>query len=140
MKLTAVQSSQINAIGFAAATKTMRIEFKSGSLYEYANITPDLFEAFSKAPSVGSFFYKNIKPFADKYPYVKLEDNKAMEAPAPEPTTDAVAHPTKPGSPPNPVPLPPQAAPEPNADNNGDPLVANDTPPEEHEQPGGGGL
>lgn len=127
MQLQSVNSSQINAIGYAAATKTMRIEFKSGSLYEYANITPELFEQFAKAPSVGSFFYKNIKPFPDKYPYVKLEDNKAVEAPAPEPlqkageeaniptpvaedspTTDAIYHPGSGGSPPDPVPLPPK--------------------------------
>lgn len=89
MKLYPVNSSQINAIGYAAATNTMRIEFKSGSLYEYANVTPEVFEAFAKAPSIGSHFYKHIKPFADKYPYVKLEANKAMDAPAPEPNPDA---------------------------------------------------
>lgn len=122
MQLQSVNSSQINAIGYAAATNTMRIEFKSGSLYEYANVPPDLFEQFAKAPSTGSFFYKHIKPFPDKYPYVKLEDNKAIEtteemrkgsesASIPTAvdggTADAVYHPTDPEQPVDPVPPPP---------------------------------
>lgn len=87
MHMQSVHSSQINAIGYAPATQAMRIEFKSGALYEYANVPQDVFDAFSAAPSIGSHFYKHIKPFAEKYPYVKLEDNKALEgAAAPEQT------------------------------------------------------
>jgi hypothetical protein len=119
MQLQPVNSSQINAIGYAAATKTLQIEFKGGSLYEYANVPPDLFEEFAKAPSIGSFFYKNIKNDPVKYPYVKLEDNKAVEAPAPEPKAGEEAS----------IPTPVETTDlPPNADDNGDPLVANDEP------------
>lgn len=137
MQMQSVQSSQINAIGYAPATHTMRIEFKNGGLYEYSSVPPEVFEEFSKAKSVGSHFYKHIKPFPDKYPYVKLEANKAVDAPAPEmqkvdpdlantPTqvdkdelaaakaidggkasTDAVHRPTEPVNIPDPIPDPP---------------------------------
>lgn len=137
MKLQAVQSSQINAIGHAAATKTMQIEFKGGSLYEYANVTAEEFEKFSKAPSIGSYFFKHFKNDPVKYPYVKLEANKAIDALAPEPIADAVVHPGKPGSPPDPVPKPHSVV----ADEDGAAATSGEEAAlEEHEQPGGGGL
>jgi hypothetical protein len=87
--LTPVQSSQIHAIGHDPASNTLVIQFRSkreaprggavnapGSIYHYANVGADLFEKFRTAESVGSFFYKNIKPHADKYPYTRIEDRK----------------------------------------------------------------
>ncbi len=109
MQLQNVNSSQINAIGHDSATNKLRIEFKTGSLYEYDNVPPDLFAEFAKAPSTGSFFYKHIKPFADKFPYVRLDNSKAEEsaAGATPPASDAVHHPTDPEQPIDPVPPPP---------------------------------
>lgn len=129
MKLTPVQSSQINAIGHSAAAKVLRIEFKNGDLYEYQNITTEIFDALKNAPSIGSHFYKHIKPFKDKFPYAKLENNKAdIDAAPPEQTTDelvgdargvmadardaeaeanAVVKPAEPEPIPDPVPQPP---------------------------------
>jgi hypothetical protein len=76
--LTPVQSSQIHAIGHDPASNTLAIQFKSGKapVYHYANVGAELFEQFRGAESVGSFFYKNIKPHADKYPYTRIEDRK----------------------------------------------------------------
>lgn len=71
-----VDSSQIAAIGHDPKTNTLAIRFPAkkgpGSLYHYKNFTADLFEQFKNAESIGSFFGKNIKPFADKYPYEKV--------------------------------------------------------------------
>lgn len=82
--LADVQSSQINAIGHSAETNTLAIQFKNwkgeiGATYHYANFTADDFEAFRNAESLGKHFGKNIKPFADKYPYTKVEDKPAVE-------------------------------------------------------------
>jgi hypothetical protein len=76
--MDSVESSQIEAIGYDAETKTLAIQFKGkgetpGSVYHYSNFTPDDWQAFRDAESIGSHFYKNIKPAKDKYPYVRIE-------------------------------------------------------------------
>lgn len=77
--MDSVESSQIAAIGYAAETQTLAIRFaakgdKPGSLYHYSNVTAEDFATFKGAESIGSFFYKNIKPHKDKYPYVRIEE------------------------------------------------------------------
>jgi hypothetical protein len=77
-----VESSQIHSIGHDAATSTLAIRFKDfkgapSSLYHYQNMPAEEFEAFRTAESIGSHFYKHIKPFADKYPYTKIESKPA---------------------------------------------------------------
>jgi hypothetical protein len=76
--MTPVQSSQIQAIGHDPASNTLAIQFKSGKapVYHYANVDGELFERFRTAESIGSFFYKTIKPHADKYPYTRAESVK----------------------------------------------------------------
>lgn len=85
--LTPVRSSQLHSIGHDAATDTLAIRFLSrggpGSLYHYANFTADDFEAFCAAESKGSYFKRQIKPAAEKYPYTKV-DEAAIAAPAVE--------------------------------------------------------
>lgn len=71
-----VESSQIHAIGHDPQTNTLAIQFKSklgvGSVYHYQNFTPELFQAFKSAKSIGSHFKTNIKHLSDKHPYVKV--------------------------------------------------------------------
>lgn len=69
-----VASSQIAEIGHDPETSTMAVRFKSGTspLYHYANVTAEEFAAFKGAESIGSYFYKHIKPFADKFPYTRV--------------------------------------------------------------------
>jgi hypothetical protein len=77
-----VSSSQIHSIGHNPETNTLAIRFtsgygekrKPGSLYHYQNFTAEDFEAFKNAESLGKHFGGQIKPFADKYPYTKIED------------------------------------------------------------------
>lgn len=82
VELQSVESSQIHSIGHHAESGTLAIRFKSKdgfptSLYHYANVSTDDFAAFRGAESIGSHFYMHIKPFADKYPYVKVESKPA---------------------------------------------------------------
>jgi len=80
MQRLKVESSQIESIGYQLATNTLEIEFKPtrnkpdqpGSIYQYRNVPPKIYEELMKAESQGSFFIKNIKPFADRYPFTKL--------------------------------------------------------------------
>lgn len=78
-----VESSQIQSIGHDSATQTLAIRFKDrttgapASLYHYSNLTDEDFAAFKAAESIGSHFYKHIKPFKDKYPYVRVDESQA---------------------------------------------------------------
>ncbi len=84
--LTPVTCTEIHSIGHDPDTNTLAICFKKsikgddgkwqhlpepGSVYYYSNFTPEEYTAFAAAPSTGSYFYKNIKPFWDKYPFTK---------------------------------------------------------------------
>ena len=79
--LDSVESSQIQAIGYDVSTQTLAIQFKSGTraIYHYANVTAEDFAAFKAAESIGSHFYKNIKPFPEKYPYTRIEAAQQTE-------------------------------------------------------------
>lgn len=77
INLAPVKSSQIEAVGHDAATNTLAIQFKGrgdkpGSVYHYANVTPEQHKAMVGAESVGSHFYKNIKPKTKEHPYTKV--------------------------------------------------------------------
>ena len=77
--MTPVESSQLEAIGHDPATNTLAIRFKSrgdrpGSLYHYQNFTAKDFEDFQKAESKGSHFIRSIKPYADTFPYTRVNE------------------------------------------------------------------
>jgi hypothetical protein len=74
--LQKVESSQIESIGYDPATQTLAIKFASRDkpLYFYDNFTPEDWEAFENAESIGSHFYKHIKPYDKKYPYRKIAE------------------------------------------------------------------
>jgi hypothetical protein len=75
--LSSVESSQIESIGHHPESNTLAIKFKGlggkeGSVYHYANYTPEQFHAFKNAKSIGSHFKTSIKSEAEKHPYVKV--------------------------------------------------------------------
>ena len=61
--LIAVDSSQIAAIGYSDATTTLAVMFTrgQGSVYHYPNVTPDEYQAFIRAESLGEHFGRHIK-------------------------------------------------------------------------------
>lgn len=87
-----VESSQIHSIGYDAESETLAVRFKDRktsaptSLYHYTGFTQANFDALKTADSLGSHFYKHIKPFPERFPYVCIE-----KMPAPESSTAAVA-------------------------------------------------
>lgn len=74
--MDSVESSQIYAIGYDSESQTLAIQFRSktgiGSVYHYSNVTAGDFAAFRDAESIGSHFYKHIKPFPEKYPFNRV--------------------------------------------------------------------
>lgn len=82
--MDSVESSQIDAIGYDAHSQTMAIRFKGkgdkpGSVYHYSNFTDEDWQTFSQAESIGSHFYRHIKPFPEKYPYTRIESAQTTE-------------------------------------------------------------
>ncbi len=72
-----VESSRIAAIGHDANNSVLAIQFKRGDapgpIYHYQNFDTEQFQQFQDAESIGSHFYQHIKPFAEKFPYQKMD-------------------------------------------------------------------
>jgi hypothetical protein len=76
IELTACVSSQIESFGYHEASQTLAIKFPGkgvspGSVYHYADVPADVFEAMKAAESVGKFFGSKIR---GRYVYVKQPD------------------------------------------------------------------
>ncbi len=61
MELIQVSSSNIAAIGYDPRNMTLQVQFLSGGLYEYYQISENIFNDFKNAGSKGTFFDQNIK-------------------------------------------------------------------------------
>lgn len=57
-----VDSSNVEAIGFAADTQEIYIRFLSGRTYAYGGANEALFSELQAAPSIGSFVNRVLKP------------------------------------------------------------------------------
>lgn len=66
---TTVDSSTIKKFVYNFVSNSLKIEFNSGAIYEYNNISPDLYDSLCKAESQGKFFNEKIK---HTYDYTKL--------------------------------------------------------------------
>jgi len=64
--LQPVDSSQVKAVGYDEASKTLAVQFKHGAqaIYHYPGVEPETHEAFIGAESLGKFFKEHIKPLA----------------------------------------------------------------------------
>lgn len=61
MKLDPVTSSNIAAVGYDHATRTLGVQFKSGHLFHYQGVEPHQHAALLGADSVGKHFHAHIK-------------------------------------------------------------------------------
>jgi hypothetical protein len=68
-QVTTTDSSMIKKAVYNFANNTLKIEFNSGTIYEYANMDPGTYDDFCKAESQGKFFNEKIK---NNYPNSKL--------------------------------------------------------------------
>ena len=56
-----VQSALIKTVAFDAATETMLIEFHDGEMYEYLNVSEELYDGLIGATSIGTYFNSKIR-------------------------------------------------------------------------------
>lgn len=70
-KMTEVESSLIESIGYDDAKHELFVKFRGKGLYIYANVPASVYDDLISAPSYGSFFIRNIK---GTYPAKKASD------------------------------------------------------------------
>lgn len=70
--MTPVESSQIAAIGYDAATHTLQVDFTKNPdrIYQYHDVSAEAFAGLEGAESKGSFFYGHVK---DKVAYTRFD-------------------------------------------------------------------
>lgn len=61
IKRKAVESSNLAAVGYNARAKILDVEFVSGPVYRYFDVTKATYKALLKAESKGDYFYSNIR-------------------------------------------------------------------------------
>jgi len=64
-----VASSNITSIGYDETTQTLEVEFLNGTLYQYYNVPPNMYEQLMQAGSKGRFVNTYIK---NAYPYSRV--------------------------------------------------------------------
>jgi len=61
MRRRQVDSSAIRSMGYDPESRTLEVEFQSGSVYDYFGVSSRLWKSFQGAPSKGSFFAREIR-------------------------------------------------------------------------------
>lgn len=74
--LNPVESSNIEAIGYDAASQRMGVRFKRGAEYHYEGVPPKVAESILTAKSVGSAVHANLVKGEFKYARVDKQDKK----------------------------------------------------------------
>jgi hypothetical protein len=64
-----VASTNVLSLGYDAASETLEVEFNSGAIYQYYNVSVALHEQLMVAPSKGQFINAYIK---NAYPYSRV--------------------------------------------------------------------
>jgi len=65
-----VSSTNIRSIGYDPESKTLEIEFHSGGIYQYFEVSPSVYRALMSASSHGKYFHRHVK---NVYRYVKIQ-------------------------------------------------------------------
>jgi len=61
MERITVRSSNIRSVGYDPGSSTLEVEFNSGSIYQYLEVSKDEYEGLMSASSKGRYFNANIK-------------------------------------------------------------------------------
>lgn len=61
MRMTFVESSLIQAVGYDAERRLLEIAFTSGRVYWYADVPPEVYQSLMAAESKGEYFLAHIR-------------------------------------------------------------------------------
>jgi len=62
MQMRQVQSSNVQAVGYYPASQELRITFRSGPTYKYANVPESVYRSMMRSASIGQFVATVLKP------------------------------------------------------------------------------
>ncbi|HTC94907.1 MAG TPA: KTSC domain-containing protein [Terriglobales bacterium] len=62
MKRLPVDSSAVRSIGYDTKSLVLEIEYANGSVYDYYGVSPETYQEFCEADSMGAFINFRIKP------------------------------------------------------------------------------
>ena len=60
MRRKAVESSAVVSVGYDSTSKTLEIEFPSGHVYQYLDVSTSTYKALLNAESLGRYFNAEI--------------------------------------------------------------------------------
>ncbi len=61
MEMQPVKSSNVSAVGYDEENKTLTVEFRSGGIYQYAGVPPEMYADLLEADSVGRFVSQVVR-------------------------------------------------------------------------------
>lgn len=67
MNMIPVSSSNLSAVGYDAASQTLRVAFVGGGLYEYSVVSGSVHAGLMAASSHGSYFDAHVKQGPYRY-------------------------------------------------------------------------
>lgn len=70
MDRESVSSSNLRSVGYDPTTRTMEVEFRNGSIYEYDDVPEHVYRDLMQASSKGSYFHESIR---SSYRYRQLK-------------------------------------------------------------------
>jgi hypothetical protein len=78
IKMVPVVSSNISAIGYDPGSRTLRVAFAKGGVYDHRAVEPGLYANFMRAESFGKFYAKQVK---GRYPSERVEETTEASSP-----------------------------------------------------------
>lgn len=70
MEMKYVTSSNIAQVGYDTGRHALRVLFRSGTIYEYNNVSAQIYDSLLQSKSIGNFFNVNIR---NSYSYTRLK-------------------------------------------------------------------
>lgn len=61
MERKRLSAANIRSVGYDAGKQLLEVEFTSGSIVQYSEVSPEVHRRFVNAPSPGSFFQDQIE-------------------------------------------------------------------------------
>lgn len=69
MERQPVISSELHSVGYDDVSNVLEVQFRTGGIYRYFGVPPDVHAALLTAESKGRFFNSVIKP---RYQYLRI--------------------------------------------------------------------
>ena len=69
MRKVAVESSNLDEVGYDEEREVMQVTFNNGRVYRYYQVPPAIFNSLLQADSKGSYFWENIR---GKFEYERI--------------------------------------------------------------------